>query len=57
MGLQYTMCIYYLDDVTDYRPDFESLLAHLCEVFKRLRDKGIKLKAKICELSKNEVKY
>ena len=57
VGLRDTMCIPYLDDIIVYSPDFESHLAHLCEVFKRLREKGINLKSKNCELFKNEVKY
>ena len=57
VGLRDTLCIPYLDDIIVYSPDFESHLAHLCEVFKRLREKGIKLNAQKFELFKNEVKY
>ena len=51
------MCITYLDNIIVYSPDFESHLEHLCEIFKRLCEKGIKLKAQKCERFKNKVKY
>ena len=57
VGRRDTMCVPHLDDIIVYSPDFESHLAHLCEVFKGLHEKGIKLKAQKCELFKNEVKY
>ena len=40
-----------------YSSDFDSHIDHLRLVFKRLRDNGIKLKAKKCELFRSQVKY
>lgn len=56
VGSRDTMCAPYLEDSIVYSPYFKSHQAYLCEVFKRLREKGIKLKAQKCELFKNKVK-
>ena len=50
-------CIPYLDDVIIYNYSFEDHINHLEKVLKRLREKGIKLKAIKCKLSKHEVDY
>ena len=54
VGLRDITCVPYLDDIIVYSPDFESHLTHLCEVFKSLREKDIKLRAPNHQLKKEE---
>ena len=56
-GLRDTICVPYLDDLIVFSPDFNSHLNHLRQVFERLRNHGIKLKPKECDMFKNEVNY
>ena len=50
-------CIPYLHDVFIYSPIFERHLDHFRAVLKRMKDKGIKLKPKKCELFRKTVRY
>ena len=56
-GLLWKVCLTYIDDVLVSSPDFESHLAHLQEVFNRLRKVGLRLKTKKCRFLKPTVSY
>ena len=56
-GLHWKTLLLYLVDVIVIAPDFNSHLQRLEEVLKRLRQAGLKLKPKKCELIQKEVKY
>ena len=51
------VCIPYLDDVVVFSKTFTEHVAHLQKVFQRLKRHGVKLKAKKCNLFKNEVSF
>ena len=56
-GLQWQTCLVYLDDVVVYGRDFSEHLERLREVFKRLRQAGLKLKPSKCFLLRPRVPY
>ena len=56
-GLRNDVCTPYLDHVIVYSKDFDSHLADIQRVLRRLRENGIKLKPSKCELFKKRVKY
>ena len=49
--------VVYLDDILIYSQTFEQHLSHLREVFERLRDANLKLKAMKCQLLAESVKF
>ena len=47
----------YIDDLPVYSKDFNSLVEHLRLTLQRLQQHGVKIKAKKCQLFKQEVRY
>ena len=56
-GLQWSVCLVYLDDVIVLGCNFSDHLSNLIEVFKRLRAAGLKVKPAKCDFFKKSVKY
>ena len=56
-GLQWKICLIYLDDIIVYGKTFEQELERLKEVFLRLRKANLKLKVKKCELFQQSVSF
>lgn len=56
-GLQFETLLAYLDDIIIPCPTFQKGLQRLEKVFRRLRQAGLKLKAKKCSLFQQEVVY
>ena len=56
-GLQWNICLVYLDDIIVLGRSFDDMMANLKSVFKRLSTAGLKLKAKKCSLFAKEVEY
>ena len=50
-------CVPYLDDVIIFSKSFDEHIKHVRKVLQRLKENGIKLKAKKGDLFKKEVKY
>ena len=55
-GLQWDICLIYLDDIT-FGKNFEEAVENLKRVLDRLRDAGLKLKPKKCELFAKSVVF
>lgn len=56
-GLQWQMCLAYLNDVIMYGGDFEGRLERLKQVFERLHQAGLKLRPFKCFLLRPSVPY
>ena len=56
-GLQWDICLIYIDDVIVYGRTFEEALKNLETVLERLRIAGLKLKAKKCRLFSKSVSF
>ena len=56
-GLQWQICLVFLDDIIVYGTSFEQELQRLQTVFDRLREANLKLSPKKCDLFKHEVNY
>src|SRR4051812_6348407 len=56
-GLKWQRCLVYLDDILVFSKTFEQHLTDLDDVFSRLRDNGISLKAKKCEFCIDKIIY
>ena len=53
-GLQWQICLVYLDDVIVYSKSFQKNLANLRSIFDRFRHEGLRLKPKKCHFCKPE---
>ena len=56
-GLQWDICLIYLDDVIVFGKTFDEMTDSLQKVFDRLHTAGLKLKAKKCTLYGEQVEY
>ena len=57
VGLEWKTCFVYLDDVLIVSQTFQDHLAHLREVFSRLRTANLRLKPKKCGLLRQQVPF
>ena len=56
-GLQWDICLVYLDDVIVFSPTLEGHFDRLAQVFARIRSAGLKLKPTKCHLLQRQVGY
>ena len=56
-GLTYELCMVYLDDIVLFSNDFDTHVSRLQQVFERLRQAGLKLKASKCCLFQRKVSF
>ena len=56
-GLNWKICLIYLDDVITFSDCFENHVLHLGLILQRLHQAGLKLQPKKCDLFKHQVKY
>ena len=56
-GLQWSMCLVYLDDIIVMGKSFEDHISNLSAVFDRLREANLRLKPQKCALARQEVTF
>lgn len=56
-GLQWDMCLVYMDNIIVVGKSFNDMLENLGKVFKRLRHAGLQLKAKKYNIFEKKVSY
>ena len=56
-GLEWDICLVYIDDLIIFSRSFDEHLLHLEQVFKRLREADVKLKPSKCHFVKPQVEY
>ena len=56
-GLNWQICLIYLDDIIVHGESFEAMLTNLDTVLSKLQEAGLKLKPRKCQLFKKEVEY
>ena len=56
-GLQWKICLIYLDDIIVYAKTFDGMIENLSEVLEHLKQAGLKLKPKKCSLFAKEVEF
>jgi hypothetical protein len=55
--LRNEICIPYLDDIIVFNSNFNDHIEHLRKVFQHLKEHGVKLKPKKCNMFKREVVF
>ena len=56
-GLEWKICLIYIDDIIVFSTDFDTHLHRLSKVFARLRDAHLKLKPSKCHFARHTVKF
>jgi hypothetical protein len=56
-GIQWNICLVYLDDIIVYAKDFDLAVERLNNVFNRLKTAGLKLNPSKCNLFRKQVAY
>ena len=56
-GLDWQICLVYIDEVIIFSPSFEEHLSRLTAVFGRLRDANLKLKPSKCHFARTSVDF
>ena len=56
-GLQWEICLIYLDDIITFGKTFDEAVENLQQVLERLRNAGLKLKPKKCDLFAKSVSF
>ena len=57
VGIQWSSCLVYLDDLIVVGKSFEDHLRHLAQVFQRLREAKLRLQVKKCFLCRESVQF